>query len=640
MTAFETAQHNLQKYWGYEAFREGQDKAIQSVFRERDTLVLFPTGGGKSLCYQVPATVLEGITLVISPLVALMQDQVQQLKKRDISATFINSTLSSWEVEQRLVNARNGMYKLLYCAPERLKTTLWEAELANLNIDLVAIDEAHCISEWGHDFRPSYREIRPALKAVADSVRWIALTATATPEVRDDIIQNLQFENAAVISKGFQRPNLKWWVAEGPKKDRNLLRSVKKAAPKGSGIVYGGTRKNCERLAKLMTEKLGVKARAYHAGVESAQRKAIQDRWIEGETPLVVATTAFGMGIDKADCRYVIHYEMPYSLEAYYQQAGRAGRDGAESYPLLLFRPSDARRAVQRIKDSYPEKEQLQKVYDAVCDTLNLALGSQEEEMQEVSIVSLKKRTHLAPRIVQASLKALKHLGIIEMADYVVSQIGIRFLINPDNLRDRINNESNQSKAEFLDVLYRQFGGEAFDDIKYLELDYVQRKLNTDKNKVIKGLQVLQKHDHVLRFEALGKLPLIRPVDPRMRALPLTKKELEQHRNSLLQKLDYMTGYIQTEGCREAYIRTYFGEENVSPCGHCDNCLNNNSGADQAPSGHDILQMKDTLGNEGRNLDEIKRDLRWGGPKIEQSLSYLLRENKVVMKDSKYRWKE
>lgn len=634
---FKKATENLQKLWGYPSFREGQNEAIRAVFDRKDTLVLFPTGGGKSLCYQVPATVFEGMTLVISPLVALMEDQVQQLQHRNIAATFVNSTLSSWEVEQRLVNARNGMYKLLYCAPERLKTRLWEAELPNLNIDLVAIDEAHCISEWGHDFRPSYRDIRPALESL-ENVSWLALTATATPEVREDIITNLQFDDPEIISKGFDRPNLKWWVIEGPKKDRNLLRSVQRAAPKGSGIIYGGTRRNCERLAEFIQGNLNIDSAAYHAGIDGEKRKKIQKNWMEGSLPLVVATTAFGMGIDKADCRYVIHYEMPYTLEAYYQQAGRAGRDGEESFPLLLFKEADAHRGVKRIKDSYPKKEQLQKVYDAVCDTLNLAVGSDQEEMKEVSVEGLKKRTHFSPGKVQAALKTLKHLGILEIADYVVPQIGVQFIVNPDYLRDQIKKEENARKADFLDVLYRQFGGEAFADIKYLDLDYVKRKLDTTKNGVIKGLQVLQNHDQILRFESLGELPLIRPFAPRVHTLQLSKQELEKHRNSLLKKLAYMTGYIQTEGCREMYIRKYFGEQDVLPCGHCDNCLRDRQNGNSIPSSKDIQTLKNELAQREMGLSEIKQKLQWDGKKIKRSLSYLLRENKVKAAGEKYRW--
>lgn len=640
MSVFETAQQNLGQYWGYDSFRKGQDEAIKSVLEGNDTLVLFPTGGGKSLCYQVPATVFEGLTLVISPLVALMQDQVQQLNERDIPATFINSTVSSWEVEQRLVNARNGMYKLIYCAPERLKTTLWEAELPNLNIDLVAIDEAHCISEWGHDFRPSYREIPKALESLPDSVSWLALTATATPEVREDIITNLQFEDPAIISKGFDRPNLKWWVLPGAKKDQNLFRSVNKASKEGAGIIYGGTRRNCERLADLIQKRLGVKTAVYHAGVESKKRRSVQDDWISGDTPLVVATNAFGMGIDKADCRYVIHYEMPYSLEAYYQQAGRAGRDGAESYPLLLFKEADAHRAKKRIEDSYPNREQLQNVYDAVCDSLNLAVGSDEEEMREVSILGIKKRTKLASNIIRAALKALKHLGIIDLAEYVVPQVGIHFIINPDYLRERINTENNSEKAEFLDMLYRQFGGEAFEDIKYLELDYITKKLNVTKNGLIKGLQVLQNHDNMLRYEAIGELPLVRPVEERVSSLRLKKSELEGHRNSLLNKLDRMMGYIQTEGCREVYIRTYFGEESATPCGHCDNCLNSADHSSDALTAEDMQSLKEIFVKGSLTFKEIQKHLQWEARKLKRYISYLMREDQITTEGKKYNWKK
>ena len=633
-----SARQALKHYWGYDSFREGQDRAIQSVLDGRDTVVLFPTGGGKSLCYQVPATILDGITVVISPLVALMQDQVQQLNERDIRATFINSTLSSWEVEQRLVNARNGMYKLLYCAPERLKTDLWNAELPKLNINLVAVDEAHCISEWGHDFRPSYREIRPSLESLGDSVSWMALTATATPEVREDIITNLQFDDPTVVSKGFDRPNLKWWVLPGAQKDKNLMRSVQKAAAGGSGIIYGGTRRNCERLADTIQKKIGVKTAAYHAGVEAEKRRSIQEQWISGKTPLVVATNAFGMGIDKADCRFVIHYDMPYSLEAYYQQAGRAGRDGLESYPLLLFKEADAHRAEKRIKDSYPSREQLQHVYDAICDSLELAVGSLEDQMREASIPGLKKRTKLSPSTIRAALKTLKHLGIIELADYVVPQIGIQFIVNPDYLRDHIKSLGNKEKAAFLDMLYRQYGGEAFDDIKYIDLDYIRRKLNVTQNGLIKGLQVLQNRDNLLRFEAIGELPLVRPMQERVASLRLTKDQLESHRDNLLEKLDRMLGYIRTENCRERYIRIYFGEENVSPCGHCDNCLKKYRPTEGHIENADIQHIKTILEEKPCTGKELQQKLSWPRKKLKKYLSYLIREDHVTLNGELYAW--
>ncbi len=635
---FKIAQRNLQHFWGYESFREGQIEAIQAVMKGEDTVVLFPTGGGKSLCYQIPATVFEGMTLVISPLIALMQDQVQQLNAQNVSATFINSMLSKYEVEQRLVNARNGMYKLFYCSPERLDSTLWQAELSNLNIDMVAVDEAHCISEWGHDFRPGYRKIQPALESLPESTRWIALTATATPEVRSDIIENLRFDRAKIISTGFQRPNLKWWVVSNAQKRKKLVQSVHKASKKGSGLIYGGTRRNCEELADLINRKLGVKTAAYHAGIKKADRASIQEAWITDKLPLVVATSAFGMGIDKADCRYVFHDQMPYSLEAYYQQAGRVGRDGKESYPVLFYKPADAIEAARRIKDSYPDKNQLQNVYDAVCDSLNLAVGSKQEQMKEISVDEIKKRSKLAFIIVRSSLKVLKYLNFIELEDRFVSQIGVQFIVSSDYLRERIKNEDNKEKADFLDLLYRQLGKDAFEDVKYLKLIMLQRKLNTTKNGILKGLQVLQNHDHLLEFEILGERPRVRPVEERQRSLRLSKKKLEENRDRLLHKLDYMKGYIETEHCRELYIRQYFGEDTKERCGHCDNCLRKAEKAEVSFSTKELKQIRNVLGDDHNTMKQMQDKLQWNGKKLKKMVTYLMREEKIIVKKDKFYW--
>ncbi|MDZ7682218.1 MAG: ATP-dependent DNA helicase RecQ [Fodinibius sp.] len=632
------AQQSLEQYWGFPSFRSGQDKAIQSVLEGRNTMVLFPTGGGKSLCYQVPATVLDGLTVVISPLVALMQDQVQQLNDRGVAATFVNSSISSWEIEQRFANARNGMYDLLYCSPERLQTNLWQAEMPQLDINLIAIDEAHCISEWGHDFRPSYREIRPALEDIADDVTWIALTATATPEVRDDIQESLGFEDPLVVSMGFERPNLKWWVTETNQKEKKLLQAVRKAAPTGAGLIYGGTRRNCEDLSTKIQQQLGIRTKAYHAGVDVAVRKQIQEEWIASSTPLVVATNAFGMGIDKPDCRYVIHYEMPYSLESYYQEAGRAGRDGEQSFPILLFKQADAVTAERRIKDSYPEKEELEHVYDVVCDHLNLAVGSEMEEKEEVSIEALEKRSGLSNRKVRSSLDVLNQLGVFELVDYITPQIGIQFIVSQDYIRQQIDELDNQQKSSFLDTLFRQFGGEAFGKMKYIEFDYIQRKLSVSPNAVKKGMQVLQDRDHMIRYESIGELPLLQLVEERLPSLNLSRQKLEQHRNTLLQKLEYMMGYIETDTCREVYIRRYFGEDGVSPCGHCDNCLR---GADEpAKIGQeDLQQLKSVLTNESKTMQELARHFGWSLKRVKRLLSYLIREEKVAADADKYSWK-
>ena len=625
---FKKAHHNLQKYWGYEDFRPGQDDAIKSVLKGRDTVVLFPTGGGKSICYQIPATVFPGVTIVISPLVALMHDQVQQLQERGIRATYINSSIHFREVEQRLVNARNGMYDLMYMAPERLKTSIWEAEGPKLSIDLVAVDEAHCISEWGHDFRPAYREIKTLMKPVAEDAAWMALTATATPEVRDDIVESLDFQEPKIISMGFERPNLKWWVIQTPQKDRKLHEIVRKS--EGSGLIYGGTRRNCERLAEDLNQE-GFQVRAYHAGIEGKERDLIQQKWINDEIPLVVATNAFGMGIDKANCRYVVHYDMPYSLEAYYQEAGRAGRDGRESYPILLYKPADYKQGRSRIIGSYPDQNQLQKVYDALCDSLNLAVGSEMEEPECVKLESIQKRSGLPSKIAVSSMKLLDQLGTIKLVSEVRSSIGIRFAANAEFVREFIKTADNKRKAEFVDTLYRQFGAETHHKKVYLDVSYLEEKMQIRENKLLKGLEVLA-NEQMLEYDFVGEEPLVRLLDARVSTLPVNKNSLERHRNILLRKLNYMKGYVETRSCRSKYIRTYFGEERVPDhCGNCDNCLHNNKKRESLNK-RDIEKIKKIMRDTPRTLKELRQLTKWNSNRLQQILSYLTREGYVESK--------
>lgn len=637
---FKKAEAHLQEFWGFDSFRPGQDEVVKSVFEGNETLVLFPTGGGKSLCYQVPATVFDGMTLVISPLVALMEDQVQALKSKGISATFINSTIPSYEVEQRLVNARNGMYKLLYCAPERLKTPLWEAELPNLNIDLVAIDEAHCISEWGHDFRPSYREIKTSLESIADKTRWLALTATATPEVQKDIIESLGYSEPRVISRGFSRPNLKWWVVHSSKKKQKLEASVMKAAKKGDGLIYGGTRKNCEKLAERFTN-LGIKTEAYHAGVESEKRKAIQGRWISGKTPLVVATNAFGMGIDKPDCRYVVHEEMPYSLEAYYQEAGRAGRDGKESFPLLFYRPSDYRKANERLAQSYPKRDELEHVYIILCDSLDLAVGALMEEAESVEIDELQKRGKVSYSKIRSALRLLDKFGIIAMHEEFSPQISLQFTLSSEALKTFKQNSSNAEKAEFVDKLERLFGTPAFREKTELDENYLLDKLKIGRNSLIKALNVLQKNDQVLVYDEHQQRILVKVLEARSKSLPLTKKEVETHRDNLFRKLEQMHGYVLTETCREVYLRNYFGDTSATPCGHCDNCLNVSSETNTHQSDVLISEVFHLIQREEQTVKSLAELTGESKKAIIQAIQFLIKEEKVTTNPAKpgnYKW--
>lgn len=623
---FDQALINLKKHWGFDAFRPGQDDVVKSVLAGNETLVLFPTGGGKSLCYQVPATVLPGLTLVISPLVALMQDQVDQLKARGVSATFINSTISKKEVEQRIVNAANGMYTLLYCAPERLETPFFQHEAANLNIQLVAVDEAHCISEWGHDFRPPYRKIRENIDSCVGKTRWMALTATATPKVSDDIKRVLGFNNPTVLSKGFERKNLKWWVDVTEQKETRLIQMVKKAP--GSGLIYAGTRRLCNELAATIRAE-GIACEAYHAGLPSEDRARIQKQWIDNTLRVVVATNAFGMGIDKADCRYVIHFDMSYSLEAYYQEAGRAGRDGALSFPTLLVRNSDINQAKKRVGDSYPDYDTLTRTYTALADSLHLAVGSDHPESELVTLSSLETRTGLRPNTLRSALRILNRLSVIEMNELTEPAMGVHFIIGRESLIELVEGYTNESKASFVDQLIRIYLPEASTDFHFLPADMVISKLEVTYNGLIKGLEVL-KSEGVLDYQSQTDDPIIRLVESRSSRLPVSKQDAEHFRDIQLDKLDKMIGYAKTRQCRSYYIRSYFGEENIPKrCEMCDRCLASAQKV-TTPDTKVLTLVMDLITQHPSSLIDLVDRSEQDESKVKIALKWLVQQKKVV----------
>ncbi len=621
------AEQALKKYWGYDAFRPGQGDAVQSVLEGKETLVLFPTGGGKSLCYQVPAMVLDGLTIVISPLVALMQDQVDQLKKLGIRATFINSTLPGYEVEQRLVNARNGMYRMLYIAPERLVSERWKIEQPNLNIELIAVDEAHCISEWGHDFRPSYRKIREELEELSETVKWVALTATATPEVKADLLKSLRFKNPNVITGGFKRPNLHWWVNETDKKRDILIKAVSKGAKKGSGIIYSNTRRECEQWAGFFSGR-GIPAKPYHAGLENREREKVQTEWIRGDFPLVVATNAFGMGIDKPDCRFVVHYTLPFTLEAYYQEAGRAGRDGEISYPILIYKDTDVATLKSRILRSYPQYETLKKVYDGLCDELELALGSLQEKPEAVNYTNLAKRTGISESELNVALSVLQRLEVVELTELYKPQTGVHFVVSRDYL-DNFIQKSDEKKAQFLDTLTRQFGPRAFADLHFIDTPYLLKKLNVNQNQFRKALNVFAEHDQLLKVTYLGERPLVKVLEHRMQKLQIDHQRTYHYRDVLLKKLEYMAGYATTSGCREVYLRNYFGETGAKPCGNCDNCVSVLKSGRDAVSSEELNRIRELLAESGKSIETIQQETQWNREKLKAVLNYMLREQLV-----------
>lgn len=632
-----SAKEVLKKYWGYDSFRPGQDTAIKAVIEGKDTLILFPTGGGKSLCYQVPAVLSEGLTMVISPLISLMQDQVEQLNKRGIAATSINSSINSYEMEQRLANARNGMYKLLYCSPERLLSALWQAQLPELPVAMVAVDEAHCISQWGHDFRPPYREIKSSFEEVNKSITWLALTATATPEVRKDIIENLGFLDPVIVSKGYQRPNLKWWVTPTNRKKQFLKRIVEKS--KNSGLIYAGTQKRCENLARELIDR-GIEARAYHAGFTDDERKEIQSEWLNGSVPIVVATNAFGMGIDKPDCRYVVHYDLPLSLEAYYQEAGRAGRDGEIAYPILLYNQADKEKAREKIENWHPDKNQLKTLYDGICDILELAVGSEQQEAEIIGMDMLGKHTQLTYPVIKNGLKALSNFEILTVYEHFKPQVGIRLLLSREQLTQYVQNQKNKRKAFFVDQLMRVFDPSVYEKMEYADVEYFCKKLNLSANALYKGLEVLSR-EQLLRFKRTGKDPLIKLLEPRLQQFVFTKKEIEAQRNRLLKKLEYMIQFAETTQCRSYFISMYFGEtEAPSHCGFCDNCLRKKSNLE---IDEEILQkVRFVLKRESLNREQLLTKLSISPKKLDAILQFLNTEDlieRVEDDEISYTWK-
>lgn len=597
---FGEARSVLQSIWGYPEFRAGQGDAVRAVLQGDDTLVLFPTGGGKSLCFQVPAMVLEGITLVISPLIALMQDQVEHLQGLGVPATFLNSTLSEGELERRIRAVRAGEVKLVYIAPERLASRHFQAELRQWMISLVAVDEAHCISEWGHDFRPSYRRIRASLSWLDDSVGWIALTGSATPEVKKDMVEALGFATPRIIETPFARENLTWWVRESANRTRDVMAAIERAAALGSMILYAPTRAACEQWAARIRAK-GIVAKAYHAGLVPEQRQRIQAEWIRGDFPVVVATNAFGMGIDKPDCRTVIHLSPPSTLEAYYQEAGRAGRDREAAYALCFVRSTDFEALERNLDRSFPDVDTIQAVLKGLegmrhgghaaggvggksvpGGTGGGVAGSAGEWGVQVSVESFCQEYDLRPGTLKTALHHAQRQGVLEWATDGEDQWALRWRLSQSELLDRLVQPNvSVKKQQFVDMLIRVFGPNAFEHDVVKPVSQLTSSLGVSAVQCRRALQVLSQTDewcsvrHItgeLRVQWLGTGGV------GMGGVGMGGKEFDTklymtHKARLREKMNHVRAYCQTSGCREQYLRVYFGDLKAKSCGRCDRCM-------------------------------------------------------------------
>jgi ATP-dependent DNA helicase RecQ len=553
-------------HFGLETFRAGQRDVIEAVLTGHDCLCIMPTGGGKSLCYQLPSVARTGTTLVISPLIALMKDQVDGLTARGIRATFINSSLDMGETRQRLGEMASGGYDLVYIAPERLRNKAFQDAISGTRIQLLAVDEAHCISEWGHDFRPDYARLGQ-LRERLGNPQTIALTATATPIVRKDVVQLLRLNEPQVFITGFARPNLHLEVRNvwgRTAKFKELLEFLNETP--GAGIVYASTRKRCEEVAEeLSSARLKRKVKAYHAGLEPDQRRAVQDEFMSGQVPVIVATNAFGMGIDKRDLRFVVHFDMPGTLEAYYQEAGRAGRDGGDSHCLFLFNERD--REVQEwfIENSYPPRETIALVYDF--------LRKLEADPIELTLQEVKDRLGLSVSNegVAACEKILEKAGALERLDTRKNMASVRLSSDLPTLVELLPADAKKQRKVLRTL--EKIAGDTRHEYVFFPPGKLEAMAELDSASILRALRELQKldvFDYVPPFRG-------RAIRMKIRDLPFAKldidfAELNRRKEAELEKVQQVVDFAHSHRCRQIELLDYFGDPAKAPCEACDNC--------------------------------------------------------------------
>jgi len=560
----------LQRYWKYDRFRPLQEEIINSVLEGRDTLALLPTGGGKSVCFQVPALLKEGLCIVVTPLIALMNDQVNQLKKRGIHAVAVHSAMSHDEIDLNLNNCMFGSVKFLYLSPERLQTSMFQSRVARMNVSLIVVDEAHCISQWGHDFRPPYLKITD-LRTLVPDVPIIALTATATQNVCSDIIRYLAFrEPYAVFRKTFARDNLSIVVRKSDDKVRKLIEALQRV--NGAAIVYVRSRRATKELATLLTGK-GISATWYHAGMNYEERTKAQDAWTSGKVRVIVATNAFGMGIDKADVRIVIHYDLPEDLESYYQEAGRAGRDGQRSYAAVIYQDADLIELQVKVERSHPPVEYLKTVYQALANYYQLAYGSAEGESFDFDLHQFSSRFGLVPQEVFNALRMLEGEGLVAFSEsfYAPSQLHIPI----EAVKVYEFQVANPMFDPLIKTILRVYGGELYSSYVSISEALIARTMKMTPRDVSAALRRLDEVK-VMSYLPAKDQPQVTFLLPRQDAdrLPVDRQRLEQRRQLALSKVQAIRSFITSSTvCRMVSIQDYFGEENTADCGKCDVCV-------------------------------------------------------------------
>jgi len=561
----------LKIHFGYESFLPGQEAAIDRILAHKDTVVVLPTGGGKSLIFQLPALILEGVTIVISPLIALMKDQVDSLERVGIPATFINSSISLPETQKRLEALRSGAYKIVYIAPERFYNQIFLTELKKIKVSLFAIDEAHCISQWGHDFRPSYMRLKDAIRFTG-SPTVVALTATATPEVRDDIVKQLDLQDAELVITGFARPNLQFAVAPtaGNQKIENIVNILTGNNELGAGIIYVGTRAKADEILEALMDA-GVKAVGYHAGLDAASRDWVQEQFMNGTADVVVATNAFGLGINKRDIRFVIHHDMPGTIEAYYQEAGRAGRDGQASFCLLFYHQQDRYLREFFIKGDNPEPETIVEIYEFLQRRIESEIDPEASILITYAEIGQNLSDSVPEMAIGTALKILEKESYISRPNEKTSNSFLKAKKTWDEVLAGIGPRA-KSQREIAEVLGSKYHHELADGWEF-NPEEVAIVLNVKKDSLLRAVKKLAEQGLVeykppFRGTEIKILKNVVSTD-----LNLDFKGLKAKAARSYEKLDEMENYVYHTGCRQQYILRYFGDRSAAPCGKCDTCV-------------------------------------------------------------------
>ena len=620
----------LKDYWGYDNFRGIQEDIIRSIGSGRDTLGLMPTGGGKSITFQVPAMAKDGLCIVITPLIALMKDQVRNLRDRGIKAVAIYSGMTREEIIIALENCIFGNYKFLYISPERLDTEIFRIKLRSMKVSMITVDESHCISQWGYDFRPAYLKISEIRNLLPD-VPVLALTATATPEVVNDIQQRLAFKEENVFRMSFERKNLAYIVRRTESKQEELLHILKHVD--GSAIVYAHNRKRTKEYAQLLNEK-GITATFYHAGLSNDTKDQRQKSWVKGETRVMVATNAFGMGIDKPDVRLVVHVDIPDSPEAYFQEAGRGGRDGKKAYAVLLYARSDKATLKKRITDTFPEKDYIRTVYEHLNYYYQMAMGDGLGCTREFNIDEFCRNFKHFPIQVDSALKILTRAGYLEYTDEQDNNSRLMFTLTKEELY-RIH-ETSPETEKLINIILRSYTG-VFTEYAYINEETLSLRTGMTRQQVYDTLISLTRR-RILHYIPGKKTPYIIYTRERQEAdrLIFTKEVYEDRKESFIRRIEAMTEYAETEDkCRSRMLLLYFGEKNEHNCGQCDVCLSSHSsGIKQGVFDEISRAIEKSLKEKDMTTSALMEKLEsYDRENVTKVLSYLLAEEIIHQKN-------